>query len=322
MKMIRRGAAVLALWLPAAVILITWTLWKDRLPSELPTHWGGSGPADAVTAATVFFGWLIAIATVAALAGSILILVPLRGVWTQRAIGAVCAAVGAIVLSMWLGSAASSIGVNDPYTVELGAWVLLAFIAPAYGLLPLVLLPHGTAPPVAAQNTTPVTRTALDPTQPAAWSRAISSRLFVFVTAFVLVLGVALFAPLLATQGWGTIGWAMIPYAGAVVLVAAFCSFRVTADRRGLRVTSTLFGIPLKRIPPESIATVEAAELDPLQWGGWGYRIMPGRSAIILRKGPGLVITQTNNKQFAITLDHPDEPARILLGLDVGRKGE
>jgi hypothetical protein len=39
------------------------------------------------------------------------------------------------------------------------------------------------------------------------------------------------------------------------------------------------------------------------------------RSAIILRKGPGLVITQTNNKQFAITLDCPEEPASILLNL-------
>lgn len=320
--MIRRGAAVLLLWLPAAVILITWTLWNDRLPSELPTHWGGSGPADAVTATTVLFGWLIAIAAVAALVGSILLLVPLRGAWTQRAIGAVCAAVGAIVLSMWLGSAASSIGVSDPYTVELGAWVLLAFIAPAYGLVPLVLLPRGTAPPVTVQNTTPVEPFPQAPTQTAAWSRTISSGLFLAATALMLALGVALFIPLLVWEGVGAVGWAMIPYAGAVMLVAAFCSFRVTADRRGLRVTSTLLGIPLKRIAPESIATVEAAELDPLQWGGWGYRIMPGRSAIILRKGPGLVITQTNNKQFAITLDHPDEPAGILLNLVVDRRGE
>ena len=60
---------------------------------------------------------------------------------------------------------------------------------------------------------------------------------------------------------------------------------------------------------------VEAAVLEPTQWGGWGYRIMPGRSAIILRRGPGMVITQRNEKQFAISLDRPEEPASILLGL-------
>ena len=84
---------------------------------------------------------------------------------------------------------------------------------------------------------------------------------------------------------------------------------------RGLRVTSLLFAIPLKRIAPEQIAQVEAPVPEPTQWGGWGYRIMPGRSAIILRKGPGMVITQRNEKQFAVSLDQPEEPASILLGL-------
>ena len=46
-----------------------------------------------------------------------------------------------------------------------------------------------------------------------------------------------------------------------------------------------------------------------------GYRIMPGRSALILRKGPGLIVTTTNQKQFAISLDDPETPAALLATL-------
>ncbi|HQX36543.1 MAG TPA: hypothetical protein PLA13_09335, partial [Microbacteriaceae bacterium] len=60
---------------------------------------------------------------------------------------------------------------------------------------------------------------------------------------------------------------------------------------------------------------VSAGPIDPMGWGGWGYRVTPGRSAIVLRTGPGLVITQRDQKQFAISLDAPEAPASLLLGL-------
>ena len=52
-----------------------------------------------------------------------------------------------------------------------------------------------------------------------------------------------------------------------------------------------------------------------MDWGGWGYRIMPDRSAVVLRSGPGLVVTSTSGKQFAITIDDPEEPAALLQAL-------
>jgi len=55
-----------------------------------------------------------------------------------------------------------------------------------------------------------------------------------------------------------------------------------------------------------SIALV--LSLRPSEWGGWGYRIMPGRSAIVLRSGPGLVVTTTSGTQFAISLADPQTP--------------
>ncbi|WP_449372420.1 hypothetical protein [Arthrobacter psychrolactophilus] len=73
--------------------------------------------------------------------------------------------------------------------------------------------------------------------------------------------------------------------------------------------------IPLKRIKLHEIAAVEVTELRPSEWGGWGYRIMPGRSAVIMGAGPGLIITTTTDKQFAVTVGDPDTAASLLLAL-------
>ncbi|TFD04832.1 hypothetical protein E3T25_04770 [Cryobacterium sandaracinum] len=105
---------------------------------------------------------------------------------------------------------------------------------------------------------------------------------------------------------------------GAVVLLVlvvpmlAFARLRISVDWRGLKVVTRILGIPLKSIPLSEIESVCTDALGPMQWGGWGYRFMPGRSAIILRIGPGIVINLTNGKQFAISLNSPETPAALL----------
>jgi len=314
MNGLRRALAILTLWVPAATILWTWMLWKGRLPAHLPTHWGGGGPADAVTSAPVFLGWLLGVSTASALIGSIVVLAGRLGEWGPRATGAFTGGAAALVLGMWLGSTVPSLDVTDPFTVRIGAWVLVTLAAPCYGLLQLALLPRGSTPPVelSADADRPLAAASL-PARP--WSRTVSSRLLLGATALLLVLGVVLFAPSVARDGIGAPGWTAVVYLAVVLIVAAFCVFRVTVDARGLRITSGLLGIPLKRIAPAEIAAIEVTTLEPMQWGGWGYRVMPGRSAIILRRGPGLVITQHDDRQFAITLDDPEEPASTLLAM-------
>ena len=307
--------AIVSLWVPALVIVVTWGMWSEHLPSELPMHWGSSGPADAVTAAPVVFGWTFGITLALALAGTILVLVPLGGAWSQRAIGGTAAAAAAFALGIWLGSAASSIGVTDPYTVRLGAWLLVVFVLPVYGLIPLLLLPKGASRPVDVRDAQQITPVRLAPGERIAWTRSLWSWLFV-ITAAVMLVVVVLWLPLFTSEGGaGSLGFAFVVSVLALLLVVALCAFRVTIDHRGLRVTSLVLGIPIKRISLADIEAVEAAELEPMSWGGWGYRVMPGRSAIILRRGPGLVLTRRDQKQFAITLDEPEEPAGILLGL-------
>jgi hypothetical protein len=305
--------AIVLLWVPAAVIALTWNLWKALLPSELPTHWSNSGPADAASSAPEVFGWSVGIAAGVALVATVLMFVPLAGAWTQRATAGIGAAVAAFVLGIWLGSSASSINVTDPYTVELGAWLLFAFVLPLYGLLPLWLLPKGDARPVRLSNADAVAPTRLAAAG-GSWHHVVTSKLFIIVAAIMLIFTVFMVSTSIGS-GDGAVNFSMILMVLATLMVAVLCAFRVSVDERGFRVTSMLFGIPIKRIRVATIDTVEVAVLEPMAWGGWGYRVTPGRSAIVLRTGPGLVITQRDQKQFAISLDAPEAPASLLLGL-------
>ena len=113
----------------------------------------------------------------------------------------------------------------------------------------------------------------------------------------------------------------VVIFAAVAVLLASFIRLRVTVDERGFSVVSSLLQIPLKRIPLTSIETVDAAMLRPQEWGGWGYRVMPGRSALMMHTGPGLVIGTIKGKLFAISLDDPEEPAALLATLRDGATG-
>lgn len=103
---------------------------------------------------------------------------------------------------------------------------------------------------------------------------------------------------------------------GAGILTAALAgtlsSVRVTVDRNGLAVASRLILIPLRRIPRQKIRSVKTVNFQPLEWGGWGYRVLPGRSAILLRRGPGILVTLVNGRVFGVTVDDPQEAVDLL----------
>lgn len=311
----RKLLIALTMWLPPAVILVTRTLWIDALPPQLPTHWGPSGSADSVTDAGTFFAWVLGISVTAALIGVALLFSPGNGSWKQRATAGVLGAATFVPLAMWLGSAAPSRGVTDPYTVELGAWFLLTLFALVYGLVPLLLYPKLDNPAVKVVADAEVESVELEPGEIASWSRTITSKMFIVVTIVIIVSLGLLYIPVIISEGIQYLHWSVFIGLGAVLLVAAFCMYRVSVDRRGLRVSSWLFGFPIKRLSPEQIAKVEVAQISPGEWGGWGYRISPGRSAIVLKQGPGLVVTQSNGKLFALTIDNPEQPVGVMRGL-------
>lgn len=132
-----------------------------------------------------------------------------------------------------------------------------------------------------------------------------------------LTLGGSLAALALAAGGMvigGTAGCILV--ASAVVLALAMTwisSVRVTASEHGVRIAFGPFGVPSKHLPLERIVDAEAAEIDPLRWGGWGYRWAgPGRSAVVVRRGAGLVLDLRDGGRFAVTVDEPAPAAGLI----------
>ena len=306
----RRVLAGASLCVPVLVVIISWWAWRDRLPAELASHWSGSGPADDAMAAGALLALNLAMTGVPAVAGVAISFWPGISARARRGAFFLLGVFGGMGAATWLLSAGLTIQVGDPYEVVLGPWFILSLVSAGYGLIPFSISPKPRL-----EATDVLKRFEFAPSEAGAWSQTITGTVFVWATIGLTVLGSVIYGPAVVA-GRITDGLCgMITMAVAILLTASFIRLRVTADWRGLRVVSALFRIPLKRIRLDTIDVIEAAELRPAEWGGWGYRIMPGRSALILRKGPGLIVTTTNQKQFAISLDDPETPAALLATL-------
>lgn len=306
----RAIAAIAAMLIPLGVVLASFFLWRERLPAEIATHWSGAGVVDGVMTVPQFLTLALLMTGVPALLTAVAVLWPGASAHARRNTVVILGVVAGAGAASWLTSVTATMQAGDPYQAALGPWAVLSVVAAGYGVIPYLLLPVPRLVPQDVDD-----RIIVPPGTDIAWSRTVTATLFLWVAAALAIVGMVLYLVKLA-KGDGA--EALIDVLGivfAAVVVLFFSRFRVTADWRGLRVVSWLFRIPLKRIRLADIVAVEAGELRPMEWGGWGYRISSGRSALILRAGPGLIVTTTNQRQFAITLAEPDVPAAVLATL-------
>jgi hypothetical protein len=97
-------------------------------------------------------------------------------------------------------------------------------------------------------------------------------------------------------------------------LAFLFSAVYVTVNDDGMNIR--LGGrIPARRIDLAEIRSANVIDLEPARWGGWGWRVAPGRSAIVLRRGDAIEITFPNDRQFAVTVDDAATGAALLNGL-------
>lgn len=300
-------AAVVA-WVPATVVLVAWWAWSSELPQTVPVHWSGIGRPDGFAGTGTAWSWSLGVAIVAAAAACVALANHRRSPGAARGVTAVVVAAGAVGAAVWLVSATATLASGAAESAQLGWRVTWVGLALAWGAVPYALVgtapiaPRGTAPPIGGLPMAPGER--------AAWTVTLRSRLFVVipVVAALVVLFVAV-----AVEPW----IALLVTVPAVVL-ALFCRVRVSVDRRGLRVFASLVGLPLKRIPLSDVAAASVEHIEPRSWGGWGYRVMPGRSALVLRSGPGLVLDLHDGRRFAVTVDDPETPTALLTTLGAG----
>lgn len=87
-----------------------------------------------------------------------------------------------------------------------------------------------------------------------------------------------------------------------LLLAAAFMHFTVTLNHRGLRYRSLLI-IPARTIELERIQAVEPVQVNPGEWGGWGFRGVGSNRAIVTRGGEAIRIEYDGGNQLYITVD-------------------
>lgn len=303
-RTLRLLAGTVAVWLPAALLVVLRQRWHDQLPARIATHWSGTGLPDGYSGA--WSSWLVCL-VLSIVAGLVAIGAALahdRSPGFARAVIVACATLAGIAAFSWLISAAATLAAGSAASAELGWRIALIAIPFALGLGVWALLGRTPLRPRVHPSHQP--QMQLAPGEQAAWSQSLHSSMFLGLAIALLIAGgVQLAFGLLPS---GTL------IAVAAVVVAAFASIRCTADVRGLRVC-LLGRVPIKRIRLDRMASVSAETIDPLQWGGWGYRVMPGRSALVLRSGPGLVVQTTDGHTFAVTLPDPKTPAALLNAL-------
>ncbi|MEV6301843.1 hypothetical protein AB0M02_20695 [Actinoplanes sp. NPDC051861] len=318
-------AAAMA-WLPAAITAVTWAAWSAELPGQLATHWNGTGSANGYSATTTFGATLLVIGILAgctALAAAVTAARADRGAppsdstsvtaasdqsaarraYYSRFVLAAAGSVGGAAAGIWVATATATLA--NPADARLGAGFLYFLMGLAWGVAVWAVAGRAAYPlPELSPAGEPLD---LSPTERAAYTTTLRSPL---ITA-VLGTGAAVVVVVALTLDAGFWLVALVPLAAAIV----FGRIRLTVDRRGLRLVAGLIGVTVKHIPLAEIVSAGAQEINPVEWGGWGYRVVPGRSALVLRAGPGLVLYLTDGRRFAVTLDRPQTPAALITAL-------
>ncbi|MFF7726336.1 hypothetical protein [Streptomyces sp. NPDC008001] len=131
----------------------------------------------------------------------------------------------------------------------------------------------------------------------AVWSRTVVAGWMVAL-GVVSAAGFAAAAVLVASQRFVFL-WLLA--ASAALLATG--AVRVTVDDRGVTVHALLLPFLRRRIPFTRIREAHARPARPMELGGWGYRWMPGRTAVSLRAGDALWLDLSNDKGFVVTVD-------------------
>lgn len=104
--------------------------------------------------------------------------------------------------------------------------------------------------------------------------------------------------------------------AGLLVLFGtlAFTHVRVCVDRECLEVRCGHIGLPRRRIPLDQVDSASLVPwISPRNWGGWGYRWRPEMgTAVVVRRGPGLVLDLGDGRRFTVTVDDAEGAVRAI----------
>lgn len=310
MVMDRAQRWIVGVAFPAAFVgalVVPYLLVRADLPSPIAVHFELGGPANGSMPVVAF----LLMDTV--LAGGSAVVLALAA-WRPGSLlgiqAAVAAFVGVTVSWVHVMVLLANEGHGRWQDVTLGSGAVWGATASALGAsVPVALLIQRHDPPVASGRTG---RLPLAEGERAAWFGGARS-----VPVGLVAIGTACVAVVVLNLGTAGIGPGLAVLVAAVV-VGMFVDVRVRVSDQGLAVRSGLVPWPRLRIPLERIVAVQAVDLNPWRWGGWGYRgsvRLFRRAAWVVRKGPAVEVELDGDRRFAVTVDDADEAAATLAAL-------
>ncbi|PHQ47961.1 hypothetical protein BLA24_31350 [Streptomyces cinnamoneus] len=274
----------------------------------MATHFSGGGHADGYTALDSFpyeaLALLLAPAALFVALGYAMRTARTRAL-TALACG-LAGTLGCVSTSVVLVNAHASTAAEA--RLPLGHLGLALAVGAAAAGLGLLLAGRDTPSAAPAPAGAGAPRLDLGDGESATWTRVAGSRPLRVVGAVSGVLGVLL----AALVGWG----AGLGLLATTVLLLPMSTVRVTVDRHGLTACLPWLPRPRLRIPLARVASAQARHVDPWKdLGGWGYRVVPGRSGLALRSGEAIVVALTTGSEFVVTVDDAATAAALLNAL-------
>ncbi len=290
-----------------ALIAIPFGIYWSELPDPMAVHWGLSGEPNgsmppalaALLLAGIYLAVVVSVRRVVSRA-------PGDGpsfVAGSFAIGAILACVSWVSVlanrnvESW--TAASEVG-WFPFLVGL---IAIAAVVGSLGWL----LAGGSA---ASRRPSGEDRPTLDLTEPESvvWSGRGIGRVTTAIAVGVIVVALAI---------WGWPGLVLL-VVGLIALL--FAVVRVTVSQRGVVVSLGWWGFPAWRVPMEGISHAEVEKVNPMAYGGWGYRVRPGARAVVVRGGDSLRLVRQDATDLVYTVDDAATGAGLLNAILGARK--
>jgi hypothetical protein len=277
-------------------------LFESELPGVIASHWGVDGrPDDSLPV------WGVVLATIGLIGlGAAIALLVRRPEGPSAESAGIATFFGALASGLAWSTALANRGASSWLEASSVGWLealsvvgaALALAAAAFVVWGRIDRRGGSALPERG-DALPVL--AVGPGEQVAWTGSALVRwplivVFVGVVAFVL-------AP-----AWTR--WLML--IGPVVSMF-FLRVQATVSQSGLDVW--LGPLRIRRIGFDRIIEADVIDVDPRVWGGWGWRVIPDASAIVLRRGEGILVRHPGGRRFVVTVDVSATGAGLINGL-------
>ena len=308
----RQAHTVALLTLLASVVILGAALtiacsWRGDLPELVATSFDGDGDAQRLSPlrtamlvpAGIGFPLAVLFATLCWFWG--------RAAMTRRIAAGGVIGVAVLVSGFVVWMLAGQRGLADASDAHLSPWALVVSFAAAilFAVVAAVLvpadLPQPTAHPVAAD----AARVPLADTERAVWLGQARNGWGMNLVLVVALGGSALAAVL--TQTWPLLAIPVLLTIGAM----ASGVYHVRVDAIGLTIRSAA-GWPRTRVPADEVVSTSVAEVNPAQWGGWGWRGAGREVGVITRGGEALRVERTGGRTLTITCDDAAAGAALL----------